>query len=223
MKVKGLLIVTLVVAAAMAGFAFWVAAGLPAGAELPTHWNAAGEVDDTQPALQALLLPAGLALLFGAVFAAIPSLEPLQQKLEGSAPVLRVAWIGLLAVMVGTQMMIAGPALGWNLGVNFLFVVIGLMFVALGNVLPKSRPGFFVGIRTPWTIMDTDNWVATHRLGGKLMMLAGIVVVVAALLPLAETTRIAVLLVAVVGAALVPTVYSWWFWRQNRTGRNGRA
>jgi uncharacterized membrane protein len=222
MKVKGLLIATLVLVAAMVGFALWVAAGLPPGAELPTHWNAAGEVDDTQPALQALLFPAGLALLLGGLFAAIPSLEPLQEKLEASAPVLRVAWIGLLAVMIGTQLMIAGPALGWSLGVNFLFVVLGLLFVALGNVLPKPRPGFFVGIRTPWTIVDTDNWVATDRLGGKLMILAGLVIVVSALLPVADAARLAILLVVLLAAALVPVAYSWWLWRQ-ASGGNGRA
>lgn len=220
MKVRGLLIATLVIVAAMAGFAFWVASGLPAGAELPTHWNATGQVDDTQPALQALLFPAGMTLLLGAVFAVVPALEPLQEKLQASAPVLRVAWISVLALMVGTQLMIAGPALGWNLGVSFLFVLVGLMFIALGNVMPKSRPGFFVGIRTPWTITDTDNWVATHRLGGKLFMLAGLIVVIAALLPLPDPVRLTVLLVATLGAAAASIVYSWRFWRKaNATPR----
>src|SRR5690606_24609445 len=116
MKVKGLLLVTLALAAAMAVFALWVAAGLPEGAELPTHWNAAGEVDDTMPALLALLFPAGMTVLLGLLFAAIPSLEPLQHKLEGSAPVLRVSWIATLGLMVFVQAMIAGPAFGWRLG-----------------------------------------------------------------------------------------------------------
>jgi uncharacterized membrane protein len=213
MKVKGLLIVTLTLAAAMAAFALWVATGLPEGAELPVHWNAAGEVDGTQPALQALLIPAGITLLVGLVFAAIPALEPLQHKLEGSSPVLRVAWLGMLALMIAIQLMIAGPALGWEFGVSLLLLVLGLMFVALGNVLPKSRPGFFVGIRTPWTIIDTDNWIATHRLGGKLLMLAGSAVVLAALLPLADSGRLATVLVAVFGAVLAPVAYSWWLWR----------
>jgi uncharacterized membrane protein len=118
--------------------------------------------------------------------------------------------------MVGTQLMIAGPALGWDLGVSFLYLVLGLLFAALGNVLPKSRPGFFVGIRTPWTITSTDNWIATHRLGGKLMVLAGLIVVLAALVPLADTTRLAILLVALLGAALVPIVYSYLLWQRTR-------
>ena len=58
MKIKGLLLLTLALAAVMSGFGFWAAAGLPADAVLPTHWNASGEVDGTRPALQALLIPA---------------------------------------------------------------------------------------------------------------------------------------------------------------------
>jgi uncharacterized membrane protein len=89
--------------------------------------------------------------------------------------------------------------------------------VVIGNVLPKSRPGFFVGIRTPWTITDTDNWIATNRLGGKLMMLAGALVLVAALLPISEAGRFAVLMVSIVASALVSAVYSWWLWHRKKS------
>ncbi len=218
MKVRGLLILTLAVAAAMAMFAFWVAAGLPDGAELPTHWNAAGEVDDTMPALPALLFPAGITLLLGLLFAAVPSLEPLQHKLEGSAPVLRAAWIGVLGLNIYLQAMIAGPAMGWSLGPQLILVGIGLLFLAIGNALPKSRPGFFVGIRTPWTIVDTDIWIATHRLGGKLMVLAGAALVLAGLLPTPAELVVAVILGAAFLAAIVPVAYSWWLWRRKNAG-----
>lgn len=217
MKVKGLLLVTLALAAAMAGFALWVAAGLPESAELPTHWNAAGEVDATMPALQALLFPAGMTMLLGLLFAAIPSLEPMQQKLAGSAPVLRVTWIATLGLMVFVQAIVAGPVLGWKLGPQLVLLVgIGLLFLAIGNALPKSRPGFFVGIRTPWTIGDTDIWIATHRLGGKLMMLAGAVLVLAGFLPTPAHLAVPVLLGCVLVAAVIPVVYSWWLWRRKQ-------
>jgi uncharacterized membrane protein len=218
MRVKGLLLATLALAAAMAGFALWVAGGLPEGAELPIHWNAAGQVDNTMPALQALLFPAGLTAILGLLFAAIPSLEPLQQKLTGSAPVLRTVWIGMLCLMAFLQAMIAGPALGVNLGPELILAGSGLLFVAVGNALPKSRPGFFVGIRTPWTISDTDVWIATHRLGGKLMMLGGAVMIVAALLPTRPSLVLPLILLIVLVIALVPIVYSWWLWRRNRSG-----
>ena len=212
MNVKRPLIASLAVAAAMALFAFVTAARLPADAVLPTHWNARGEPDSFSPAIWALLLPALLAAVTSLGFALIPRIEPLQDKLEGSAPLLRATWIGIMLLFLIIQGTIGLPAYGIEVPVNAIMIGVGLMLVMLGNALPKSRPGFFVGIRTPWAILDADNWIATHRLGGKLMMLAGLAIIVACVLPLSAEAIGIVVLVSVFSAALLPFVYSWWLW-----------
>lgn len=213
MKVRGLFGINLAIAAAMAGFAVWVAAGLEQGAKLPIHWNLAGEADRYAPAVTALLWPAGVSVLIGALFAAIPQMEPLQERLEASAPLLRSVWIGTMLLMVYLQVMIAAPALGWTLGPDLLQVGLGALLVMIGNSLPKSRPALLVGIRTPWTLRDTDNWIATHRLGGKLMMIAGSVILVTAATPLQPGQRVIVITASVICAALIPVIYSWWLSR----------
>ena len=49
-----------------------------------------------------------------------------------------------------------------------------LFFVFIGNVFGKLRKNFFMGIRTPWTLADDEVWLRTHRVGGKLFVLAGV-------------------------------------------------
>lgn len=213
MKTKWLSIGSWGLAAMMAVFASLTAARLPEGAALPIHWNAVGEPDRSAPALVALLWPAGMAALMAVVFAAIPRIEPLQNRLDKSAPLLRTAWIGVLAVLIAVQLATGLPAWGVPVSVKLIFVAMGLLFLALGNVLPKSRPGFFVGIRTPWTLTNDDVWIATHRLGGKMMMLAGLAIVAAGLLPISPEATATILLIAVGLAAVLPIVYSWWLWR----------
>lgn len=214
MKVKGLLIASLALAALMAAFAFYGAAQVPPGTQLPVHWDAAGQVNGTLPALNALLFPVGMVVVSAVVFALIPRLEPLQERLEGSAQVLRVTWLGLLMIAVMIQAAVAAPAFGMKMPVALPVLAVGLFFILIGNVLPKSRPGFFVGIRTPWAILDTDNWIATHRLGGKLMMLAGLAITLSALLPLARDARIATMGASLAIAVVPPFVYSWWLWHR---------
>ncbi|EDL48620.1 SdpI family protein [Erythrobacter sp. SD-21] len=216
MKVMRPLLASLALAAAMAVFAFVTAARLPADAVLPTHWDASGTPDDFSPAIWALLMPAALVVFTSLVFAVIPRIEPLQDKLEGSAPLLRAVWIGIVLLFVIIQATIGLPAYGIDMPVNAIMLGIGLMLVMLGNALPKSRPGFFVGIRTPWAIMDADNWIATHRLGGKLMMLAGLAIIVTSLAPVSPETTAIVVLVSVFAAALVPFAYSWWLWQKGQ-------
>lgn len=214
MKVRRLLFASLALAAAMAAFAFYAAAQVPPGTELPVHWNAAGEVNGTLPALNALLFPAIGVLVFTGMFSLIPRLEPLQDRLEGSADVLRTTWIGLLFIMVMIEVAVAAPAFGFKTPVALPNLGVGLFFILIGNVLPKSRPGFFVGIRTPWAILDTDNWIATHRLGGKLMMLGGGAITLSALLSLPRDARIAVMIGSIAIIVIPPFVYSWWMWHQ---------
>ena len=216
MKTKDLLIISLLLAAVMVGFAFATEARLPAGAQLPVHWNAAGEADRYAPALRALLLPPVILVALSGLFSLIPKLEPLQDKLAGSAPVLRISWIGMMVIMAIVAGVIGLPAWGITPPVNAIMLGVGLLLVMIGNALPKSRPGFFVGIRTPWTITDTDNWIATHRLGGKLMLLAGAAIVITSLFPVSPQTTGIVVLASVLVAAVIPIIYSWWFWRQKK-------
>ena len=219
MKVRPLLIGTILLAALMAAFALWAAGQVPAGAELPVHWNAAGEVDDTMPALPALLMPPGLALALGLLFAIIPAIEPLQDRLEGSAPLLRASWLGTLGLLVAVQCFIAAPILGLEPGPSAIVILVGILFLVLGNMMPKSRPGFFVGIRTPWTITDADNWIATHRLAGKLFLAAGLAMIAAGVIDMPGELRMVLVLGAALGAGLIPAVYSWHLWNTGRRGR----
>ena len=87
--------------------------------------------------------------------------------------------------------------------------MVGLLFVFLGNMMPKMKNNFFMGIRTPWTLSDPDVWNRTHRLGGILWFAGGLLTVALALCGISETLMFVLLMVLVAVLALVPTVYSY--------------
>jgi len=95
-------------------------------------------------------------------------------------------------------------ALGVSIDIYvFMMFLFGVLFIILGNYMPKMRQSYTVGIRLPWTLESEENWNRTHRLGGWVFMGGGLVTFGLAFVPYRW-------LFAVVTAVmvLIPTVYS---------------
>jgi len=56
-------------------------------------------------------------------------------------------------------------------------VGLGLLFILMGNYLPRLPRNFFFGIRTPWTIASERVWKKSHRVGGWLFVIGGISII----------------------------------------------
>lgn len=215
MRTRRLILLSALVALGLSGIAALALSRLPAGVQLPVHWNADGRPNGFAPAGTALFMPVIVTVVLSALLACLPRIEPLQRGLEESAPLLIHSWLGLLLILILVEFGIAAPAFGLTMPPMLFLVGVGILFLIIGNALPKSRPGFFVGIRTPWTLIDRDNWIATHRLGSRTMMGSGILMLLAALLPLHGGQRTSVILLATAVAVIPPMIYSYVYWRRN--------
>lgn len=217
MRLRPMILLSLAVVAGMTALALFAVRWAPQGMQLPIHWNAAGGVDRTAPVLKAALVPVFTVALCSALLAAVPLIEPLQHRPDRSATFYRTAWGGLLVFMLFLQGLIVAPVFGLHPPAGAHLAGVGLLFLLLGNALPKTRPGFFVGIRTPWTLTDPENWVATHRLGGRTMMLGGGLILIACFLPAGG--RVWLFRGALGVAILPPLLYSYLFWRGRQRDR----
>jgi uncharacterized membrane protein len=199
----------------LAAASFYVSAQLPADAQVPIHWNAAGQIDGYAGKSTALFIAPLMALITSLIFTAVSIGEPQQGNLAKSRALVVIAWVGMLGAGIAIEFAQVATLYGWPVPVARLIIGgIGLFFVILGNQLSKSRQMYMVGIRTPWTLADPDIWIATHRLGGKLMMLAGLVWLVAAVCAWVGGYAAPVLVGMMLLSALVPVVYSFLLWRR---------
>lgn len=89
----------------------------------------------------------------------------------------------------------------------------GLLFLAVGNYMPKIRQNRTMGVRVKWTLASEANWNATHRFAGKVWVAAGLLCMVSALLPL--EMMLVVFIASIVLAAVVPCVYSYRYYKQH--------
>jgi len=110
----------------------------------------------------------GLPLLVAAVaaiLALVPSFEPRARNLAMSGKAYVIAWIGGLALIALAYVALVLNATGHPVRIQVVVpLMVGALFVVMGNYLGKTRSNFFFGIRTPWTLSSELSWGKTHRL-----------------------------------------------------------
>lgn len=178
--------------------------------QIPSHWNIDGEVDGwSSKAFVVFALPAFLlALHWTCVFAS--SADP-KSKDYHPKMLLLVLWI---CPVIGLLMesLVYATALGYDLSVEIIMpLLVGLMFLIVGNLLPKCRQSYTMGIKLPWTLNDEENWNKTHRFGGKVWVIGGAVTMATAFLG-----SFWVLLGVLAVMAIAPTVYSYLHYRKHK-------
>lgn len=202
-----------VVIAGMVVFTLVVYGSLPD--RIPTHWNFRGEVDGWSGRLWGAWLMPLVATGVWLLMPVLRKVDPRRKNYERFDATFILVINILVVFMAALHVLSLGSALGWPVDVTrSLMVMLGLMFITLGNYLPRIRSNWWLGIRTPWTLESESVWRATHRLAGFTFVGGGIIMVMAALLPveLSFTVGIAAAMVA----TMVPVIYSFVAYQRER-------
>lgn len=173
---------------------------------VPSHWDIYGQVNGYLPRLaNAILLPAisiGLYLLIWLLARYSPRLG----QRRATAEVTNLIVVGILLFLLILQLATTAIALGAPLSIPFVIsLCISLLFMFLGNYMGKLRRNFWAGFRTPWTLASETVWERTHRLGGWLMVLGGLLGVILSFIPALRLWAVIGIVAVVV---IIPTIYS---------------
>ena len=179
---------------------------------IPSHWNIHGEVDGwSSKGFAVFFFPALLlAIHWLCVFAsyADPKAKNYHPKMIGL-----VLWIcPVLSLLLNS--MVYAAALGYQPNMEIIMpLLVGLMFIIVGNLLPKCRQSYTMGIKLPWTLASEENWNKTHRFGGKVWALGGVIIMATAFLG-----SFWLLIGTMVVMVAAPTVYSYLHYRKHEKG-----
>ena len=145
-----------------------------------SHWNEQGEVDGYMTRFWGVaLMPialVGMVLLL----LLIPLIDPLRANIAKFRDYYNVLILMLVVFMIYIHTL----TLLWNLGYSqfsmnvALLPAMGFLFIIIGFLIRKAKRNFFIGIRTPWTLSNDKVWDETHRLGGIVFILSGILAVI---------------------------------------------
>lgn len=137
----------------------------------------------------------------------ITSADPRRRNISGRIYDLILWIIPVVSIICSAFVYILNMGVGVDVSF-FMQILVGILFIVLGNYMPKMRHNYTVGIRVPWTLDNEENWNRTHRLGGYLWVAGGIVLVLLALIRLPGAFLTMMLVMGII--TLVPCIYSYY-------------
>lgn len=203
------LILAVVLAVVPIAITLCVYSSLPA--EIVMQWGFDGSVDYREKAQ--LIMMSALPVILLPVMLISPKIDPKRNNYKNFGAAYQSFVIVMLLFLIEMTCIVISEALfpGKISIYSVVTISLGLLFVFLGNMMPKVKSNHFVGIRTPWTRSDPDVWFKTNRLGGYMMFTAGIII---CFIPffLPETVGFIVMVALIFIAAIIPSVMSYiWY------------
>ncbi len=171
--------------------------------QIPTHWNANGEVDGWSGKAFAVFGLPCIMLAFQWLCVLGTSTDP--KKANHPEKILHlVLWIiPVISVVLFALTYVA--AFGKEVRMELVMpLLIGFVLTVVGNYLPKCKQSYTIGIKIPWTLNSEENWNKTHRFAGRLWVVCGL-----ALMLTAFFGGFWVFLPIVLLMVLVPCIYSY--------------
>lgn len=149
------------------------------------------------------------ALLFPGFFI-IPKIDPRGKnysKVDGFYAGFRIIMVVFLAGMLELVIFTAEDAHRFDV-IKIGMIAVSLLMIFIGNYLPKCKQTYTFGIKTMWTYADERVWNDTHRFGGIVFVVAGVVMLVSTIV-FTENINFIITLIAVLGAVIMTTIYSY--------------
>jgi uncharacterized membrane protein len=186
---------------------------------VPTHWGMSGEPNGWSSRFWgAWMLPLLMAFIW-VIMRALPHIDPRKANYEKFRGIYELFISGILAFMLAMHIVVLKSATGSHIEMDrVVFVAVGALFVLIGAALPRIHPNWFFGIRTPWTMSSDLSWERTHKIGGPLFIVLGVISMASTLVAPKASPWI------LICAALVTTVflfaYSYRVWKEDPVKRS---
>lgn len=183
--------------------------------QIPKHWDASGNVTYAD---RWIILPmAALAPIVTALMFLTRRIDPKRENYNrfSASYELFIVLFNLFMLCMILFVIVESLRPGTLEVQTFILVLVGILIAVSGNMMPKFKHNYFIGIKTPWTLASKTVWYHTHRLGGFLWVIGGLGFIISAFLPSAIAYPLILIDCAVI--ILVPYITSYLFFKKERS------
>lgn len=178
---------------------------------MTTHWGVYGQANGWSSKTLAIFVLPVILLVVHWLCIVITAKDP-GNKNQSNKIFLMIIWIFPVVSLITNGMMYAyalGNDISMEIGVRIL---LGIMFVVLGNYLPKCKQNHTIGIKVTWALRNEENWNKTHRFAGRVWVLGGVLFLATLFVPM--ESMVYVFLVIVLLLSFLPMIYSYAYYRK---------
>ncbi|MHB1688029.1 MAG: SdpI family protein [Ignavibacteriaceae bacterium] len=143
-----------------------------------SHFNAEGSPDGYSSKISLVLIGTGIPIVLYFLLTFIPFIDPFKKKIEKNYNIFLLFRDLAIAFTIFMMTLTFISAKEGTFQSNLFGIGFGLLFILLGNYLPKLPRNFFFGIRSPWTLASDVVWYRTHRISGGLFVIGGVLIVI---------------------------------------------
>lgn len=207
-KKSALLTSAVILLPCVAGIVLWN--NLPQ--QMPIHWGLNGQADGFSNRAFGVFGVPLIFLVFHLICLWFSSCENKKRNQTQKAINITLWIFPVMSLAVGA--MTYSFALKLELNINFYITLfIGAIFILMGNYLPKVKQNHLLGIRVKWTLENEENWNKTHRFGGKIFVICGIIIVFTAFF--SSDSVWVIRLAVIILSLIIPIIYSYKYKKNN--------
>lgn len=176
--------------------------------QIVTNWGFNGNVDYGSKSTLWILW--GMGALMMPLFFIIPKIDPKGKsydKIDSFYGTFRLVIVLFMTGMLEIVIFSANDPHRFNVS-KIVLIAVSLLLIFIGNYMPKCKQNFTMGIKNMWTLSDERVWNETHRFGGIVFVVAGVVILISTLV-FAENVNFVITMVTVLGSVILTALYSY--------------
>lgn len=187
-------------------------------ATIPTHWDVSGQPNGWSSRFWGAWLIPVFLLGMWALVRVLPKIDPRGSNYAKFGGAFEAIIDAIMLFMLALHVVALRAALGHPVEMQRILPIgIGVLLIVIGNLLPRARPNWFVGIRTPWTLSSDRVWEKTHRFGGRVFVAAGLIITIASFVWVQEAHVVLFAVMVVVASSVM--IYSYLEWKREQPAR----
>lgn len=141
--------------------------------EIPLQWDINWEVSKWAPKESVFVLSAIPVLLYVVMTLKAASKAGSNEKAG------KITTIAITYLLIFLQWISIATALEVTMNIKRMIpIVLGIVFMIVGNFMPTLKRNLYIGFRTPWSVRNDISWKKTNRFGGYLMSIIGFLMVI---------------------------------------------